>query len=183
MIRPNSLEAQAHEHTHACVHTKSSNVLPMGSIWYPTSLNFLLLKANKDRQGAYFPCLVNMYNCPISNVDTPRHPGKSTLLPPSLAELALMLLSGVLYLPPQQSVRYRETVCESLLSPSPAQFNSSVGFLLLRWLYQTHSSYRHVIGKKELGTKWEDTRARRFVWNISSQHMKGFYEDLAVKVS
>lgn len=82
----------------------------LGSIWFPTCLNSLVLKADKHWQAAYFPGLVNMYHCPISNVDTRRHPRKSTILLPSLSELALMLLSGVLYLPPRQREWYDEMV-------------------------------------------------------------------------
>lgn len=81
-----------------------------GSIWTPTCLNFLFLKANKHWPGAYFPRLVTMYHCPISNVDMHRHPRKSTILLPSLSELALMLLCGVLYLPPRQREWYNEMV-------------------------------------------------------------------------
>lgn len=81
-----------------------------GSIWWPTCLNLLVGKANKHWQGAYFPGLVNMYHCPISNVDTRRHPRKSTILLPSLGELALMLLSGVLCLLLRQRECYNEMV-------------------------------------------------------------------------
>lgn len=159
MIRTNSPEAQAHEHTrthtHACTQSPQTS-FQWGSIWCPTSSNFLLLKANKDRQGAYFPCLVNMYHCPISNVDTRRHPGKSTVLPPSLAELALMLLSGVLYLPPRQSARYRESVCVTVTSAARYQ----------RWVF---AAAKHINrtdvrpGKEELCTKWGERETQTFL--------------------
>lgn len=96
-----------HSQTHT--HTGTRTSFQWGSIWSPTCLNLLVGKANKHWQGAYFPRLVNMYHCPISNVDTRRHPRKSTILLPSPGELALMLLSGVLCLPLRQRECYNET--------------------------------------------------------------------------